>query len=419
MNQFRTKIVQKAYTIIDYSGDGVLDLEDIKGRYNAKMHPDVKSRKRTEDEVLTEFLETFEQHHNMRTGEKADGKVTLSEFIEYYTNVSASIDNDAYFDLMMSTAWNMESSNNPNSMAYAGSKGKVTQVNARDAYRRDHHRNLFGTDKQAVFQKGNQGEWKTSTSGAYTEDNARPSQMTGAGAATKGYEGNPKMQFMTTSQRTSDVDYQGIKHSDDDLVKLFKDKLASRGARGMLGMQRIFKIMDDNGSNTLDIQEFWKAICDFRVPVSPEECRKLFDLFDMNGDGEIDFDELMRNVVGEMNPIRRAFVQKAYKKIDRDGNGILNIEDIKGVYNAKMHPDVKSGKKTEQEILSEFLDTFELHYSMNHPESKDRQVTLQEFVEYYNNISCTIDRDDYFELMITNAWNLNDKHYSKGWGGEV
>jgi len=60
MNQFRTKIVEKAFKIIDYSGDGVLDLEDIKGRYNAKMHPDVKSRKRTEDEVLTEFLETFE-----------------------------------------------------------------------------------------------------------------------------------------------------------------------------------------------------------------------------------------------------------------------------------------------------------------------------------------------------------------------
>jgi len=84
-----------------------------------------------------------------------------------------------------------------------------------------------------------------------------------------------------------------------------------------------------------------------------------------------------------------------------------------------MHPDVKSGKKTEQEILSEFLDTFELHYSMKHPESKDRQITLQEFIEYYNNISCTIDNDEYFELMITNAWNLNDVHYSKGWGGEV
>ncbi len=34
---------------------------------------------------------------------------------------------------------------------------------------------------------------------------------------------------------------------------------------------------------------------------------------------------------------------------------ILNI----GVYNAKLHPDVKAGKKTEDEILGEFLDTFE------------------------------------------------------------
>lgn len=45
--------------------------------------------------------------------------------------------------------------------------------------------------------------------------------------------------------------------------------------------------------------------------------------------------------------------------MDKDGNGILDINDIKGVYNAKMHPDVKAGKKTEDEILGEFLDTFE------------------------------------------------------------
>jgi len=28
-----------------------------------------------------------------------------------------------------------------------------------------------------------------------------------------------------------------------------------------------------------------------------------------------------------------------------------------------MHPDVKAGKKTEDEILGEFLDTFEVHMS--------------------------------------------------------
>jgi Ca2+-binding EF-hand superfamily protein len=77
-------------------------------------------------------------------------------------------------------------------------------------------------------------------------------------------------------------------------------------------MQRVFKVMDDNSSGTLDIQEFWKALCDFRLPVSPEECRKLFDLFDLNQDGEISYDELMRAVAGEMSPIRKAFVAKAF-----------------------------------------------------------------------------------------------------------
>ena len=36
-------------------------------------------------------------HHNVMNGTQSDGVVTLDEFIEYYTNVGASIDNDEYF----------------------------------------------------------------------------------------------------------------------------------------------------------------------------------------------------------------------------------------------------------------------------------------------------------------------------------
>lgn len=127
----------------------------------------------------------------------------------------------------------------------------------------------------------------------------------------------------------------------------------------------------------------------------------------------------MRSVIGEMNPIRRDFVKKAFARLDKDGSGVVDIRDIQGVYSAKTHPDVKAGRKTEEEVLSEFLDTFELHYSLKHPQDKNRKITLDEFMEYYANISCSIDRDDYFELMVTSAWNLNDKNYSKGWAGEI
>lgn len=51
--------------------------------------------------------------------------------------------------------------------------------------------------------------------------------------------------------------------------------------------------------------------------------------------------------------------------MDKDRSGVLNIDDIKDVYNGKKHPDVIKGKKTEEEVLGEFLDTFEAHYSLN------------------------------------------------------
>lgn len=141
-------------------------------------------------------------------------------------------------------------------------------------------------------------------------------------------------------------------------------------------------------------------------------------MFDINGDGSISYDELMRSVIGEMNPFRKQLVKRAFDKLDRNGNGIIEIDDIKGVYNAKFHPEVKAGKKTEEEVLFEFLDTFELHHSIKHPQDKDRRITLNEFTEYYNNVSASIDNDQYFELMMTNAWNLNNTSYKRGWGGE-
>ena len=207
LNKFRTQIVIKAFKLIDINEDGTLDINDIKGTYNAKMHPEVKSGKRSEDEVLKEFLETFEQHHNTIHGTKADGKITPDEFLEYYAHVSANIDSDAYFELMMSNAWGLASSSNPAQMAYAGSRAKVTNVSSRDAYRNDHHRNLFGTDKATPFEKKKNTEWKTSNAGSYAY-NGDGSSMPCAGGGNTGDAS--KMAFMTSSQRDTGVDYRGI-----------------------------------------------------------------------------------------------------------------------------------------------------------------------------------------------------------------
>ena len=78
-----------------------------------------------------EFLETFETHHNICNSEAADHIVTKEEFEEYYNNISASIDNDQYFELMINNAWKINDGDRKQQKAWAadtGAKGKSLQT---------------------------------------------------------------------------------------------------------------------------------------------------------------------------------------------------------------------------------------------------------------------------------------------------
>jgi len=107
-----------------------------------------------------------------------------------------------------------------------------------------------------------------------------------------------------------------------------------------------------------------------------------------------------------MNELRKNLIIEAFKKMDRDGSGDLSLKDIQGVYNAKFHPDVKSKKKTETDVLNEFLETFEMHANVRQGGNKNHIITLEEFLEYYNNISANIDNDQYFITLIVNGYKL-------------
>lgn len=65
-----------------------------------------------------------------------------------------------------------------------------------------------------------------------------------------------------------------------------------------------------------------------------------------------------------MNMSRKSIVMKAFKSLDKSGSGTILVDDIKDLYNASNHPDVTSKKRTEDDVLTEFLDTFELYCSL-------------------------------------------------------
>jgi len=107
----------------------------------------------------------------------------------------------------------------------------------------------------------------------------------------------------------------------------------------------------------------------------------LFESFDNSRDGNINYDEFIRAVKGPMNQFRRSLIEKVFKKLDRDNSGKIDINDLKNYYNTSQHPDVKSGKKTEEEVLDEFLETFDTHHNVISNNHKSRSIDFLELLE--------------------------------------
>ena len=87
----------------------------------------------------------------------------------------------------------------------------------------------------------------------------------------------------------------------NELLQKLKQKLAGRGARGIVGMGKQFRIMDDNNNRSLDMDEFTKAVNECRLGFGAAEIDVLFAAFDRNRDGSVDYDEFIRVLRGPMN----------------------------------------------------------------------------------------------------------------------
>lgn len=98
MNKKREGRVREVFDRIS-GGDDVITVEDLAESYKADFHPKYQNGEWSKKDVILNFLKTFEAEKSQ------DGKVYFEEFLNYYAGVSASIDDDAYFDLMMRNCW--------------------------------------------------------------------------------------------------------------------------------------------------------------------------------------------------------------------------------------------------------------------------------------------------------------------------
>jgi Ca2+-binding EF-hand superfamily protein len=102
-NPNRLKLVKMAFTTLNpqtgSNGERGVSSGMLFKLYDVQHNPDVKEGRKTPMQAFNEFVSMFDIN--------GDGMITENEFISYYENNSATIDDDRYFELMIRNAWHM------------------------------------------------------------------------------------------------------------------------------------------------------------------------------------------------------------------------------------------------------------------------------------------------------------------------
>ena len=92
-------LVHQIFDLLDRQGLDAIDPATLIAHFDASRHPEVQSRARTRQEVQKEFLDTFD------VGGVQPGMITREEFVRYYTNIAAAVNDDDYFETILRSVW--------------------------------------------------------------------------------------------------------------------------------------------------------------------------------------------------------------------------------------------------------------------------------------------------------------------------
>lgn len=188
---------------------------------------------------------------------------------------------------------------------------------------------------------------------------------------------------------------------EDPLLAKVKRLILRRGGDNAIrAVSRAFHVMDDDGDLTLTPEEFSTGLREYGLTLSDAEVTKLVNLFDKNRDGKIGINEFLTGLRAGMPPKRRAFVQRAFALFDQNGDGKLSVEEFRARFQASQHPLVLQGERAEEEVLADFIASFD---DQTNP---DGVISKQEFEQYYAGVSAGIDSDDFFIELLRRTWDL-------------
>ena len=401
------KIIEK-FTKIDIDKKGYSEISLIKSLFNPNLHPEVKSGKRNESDILNEFIFTFDSYINYKD---RISQISLEDFIEYYSGISASIADDDYFIDIMNGVWdisnnsflqkinpeylnnsnqeNVENSDkinekNMNILTPIKEENNINNITLKKYNKRSFSNNNFRTLNKKT------GKSYNILTGYFDDEN---------NIFVNNINGNENINFTTSNNNNSDY----------YLVNKLRNILISKGPKSLFVIEKMLSMYDNNKTGKIDLSTLIKIFETYKISISEEEIEKIFSHFDFDNTGMIKYDNLISSIVGSMSIGRENLIKKVYNLISTNNTFDIPLINIIKSYISSRHPDVISGKRISEDVLQEFADNLNIFkdYINSIKKNESDRLNYEDFIKFYSQISMYISDNNYFEMLIKNVWNLD------------
>lgn len=161
------------------------------------------------------------------------------------------------------------------------------------------------------------------------------------------------------------------------------------GQSGLNALGRVLKLMGTTEDGVLSPRELKFGLRDMGIELTPTELSALVSVLDSNQDGSVDIEGVLTTLRGGQLSIRRQrLIEKAFQLMDPTGSGSITLDDLRDNYDAGCLPRVRTGKKSREQALNEFLREWEPQVSEKDGRSGNNDglavILFDAFNEYYH-----------------------------------
>ncbi|KAF4034401.1 CCDC81 eukaryotic HU domain 1 [Phytophthora infestans] len=185
------------------------------------------------------------------------------------------------------------------------------------------------------------------------------------------------------------------------------DRLRKRLSRSKVvqGLNALVAVLNPIKTSAVSSTELSLSLRKLGVKVSSAELKELATAFAHEKRGYVDTRKLLDALRGHpLSGERLEVVARVFHQLDQECSGSVHIDDLVKHYEVGFLPQVRDGKQSRLEALTEFLHEWACVNS-----TATDNITFETFAEYYHNVSACIDNDADFERLMREAWHVPER----------